>query len=109
MQNINGLYGKPVIVQFHLKPLIKALGFEIIGVIGPAPLEVRQIAEMGKLKPELIIDNAHNPAAGPVSEITGVKTVELINFPGYLNDDGTRCPDSLTGVLIYNSNRLFNE
>ena len=105
----NGLYGKPVIVQFHLKPLINALGFKIIGVIGPGPLEVSQIAEMGKLKPELIIDNAHNPAAGPVSEITGVKTVELINFPGYLNDDGTRCPDSLTGVLIYNSNRLFNE
>lgn len=102
-----GLYGKPVIVQFHLRPLIKALGFKILGVIGPAPLEVSKIAEMGKLKPELIIDNAHNPAAGPITEITGVRTIELINFPSYPNDDGTVSPESLIGVLKYDVNKLF--
>lgn len=102
-----GLYGAPVIVQFHLKPLIKALGFNILAVVGPAPLEASQIASMSKLKPAFIIDNAHNPAAAPIAEVTGAVSIELINFPGYPNDDGTVCPDSLIGVLKYNTGKLL--
>ena len=65
----SGLFNVPVIVHFHQKPLAEALGFEILGVFGPQPFEVRQIAEFGKMKPSLIIDNAHNPMAAPLVEI----------------------------------------
>ena len=102
-----GIYGKPVIVQFHHKELIRALGFEILAVAGPAPLEAGKIAELSKLKPELIIDNAHNPILKPVSEITGTASAELINFPGFHNNDGTVCPESLRGVLEYNTEMLL--
>jgi zinc transport system substrate-binding protein len=102
-----GLYGAPVIVQFHLKPIIEALGFNILAVIGPAPLEASQIVYMSKLKPALIIDNAHNPVAAPIAEVTGATTIKLINFPGYPNDDGSVCPDSLIGVLKYNIGKLL--
>lgn len=104
-----GLFGSPVLVQFHQKPLAQALGFEILGVFGPQPLEVRQIAEMGRLKPAFIIDNAHSPLASPLEEILGLDAVDLINFPGYRNADGSVCPDTLTGVLDYNLNKLIRK
>jgi hypothetical protein len=102
-----GLYGVPVLVQFHQKPLAMALGFEILGVFGPQPLEVRQIAELGKTEPVLIIDNAHNPMAAPLEEILGIKAVELVNFPGFLNEDGTTTPATLPGVMKSNVNKLL--
>ena len=102
-----GLYGKAVIVQFHHKALAKALGFEILASAGPGPLEAGDIVKLSKLKPDLIIDNAHNPVLKPVEEITGVERAELINFPGFHKEDGTVCPDTLTGVLNYNMDLLL--
>ena len=103
-----GRFGAPVLVQFHQKPLATALGFEILGVFGPQPLEVRQIAELGQTKPVLIIDNAHSPMSAPLEEILGIDAVELVNFPGYSLDDGTTVPVSLTGVLQYNVKELIH-
>ena len=102
-----GLYGKPVIVQFHHKDLIQALGFKILAAAGPAPLEAGEIAELAKMKPALIIDNAHNPVLKPLAEISGVKKLELVNFPGFPLDDGTVCPESLKGILEYNTGLLL--
>ena len=102
-----GLYGAPVLVHFHQKPLAQTLGFEILGVFGPQPLEVHQIAELGRMKPALIIDNAHNPTSAPLEEIIGMEAVELINFPGFPNKDGTVSPNSLTKVMKTNIERLL--
>lgn len=102
----SGLYGAPVLVQFHFRQLAEALGFEILAVFGPAPLGVSQIAEFGRLKPALIIDNAHNPLASPLAEITGARITELVNFPGFTDKDGTVTPDSLKGMLSYNIGKL---
>ena len=104
-----GLFGVPVLVQFHQKPLALALGFEILGEFGPQPLEVRQIAELGKMNPILIIDNAHNPMASPLTEILDVDVVELVNFPGYPNEDGTYTPGSLTGMLNRNVEEILEK
>lgn len=104
-----GLLGSQIIVQFHQKPLAAALGFDILGVFGPQPLEVRQIADFGKMKPKFIIDNAHNPMATPLIEILDVEAVELVNFPGFPNSDGTIYPDTLVGVMNYNVNKLLQQ
>ena len=101
-----GLFGAPILVHFHQKPLAQALGFEILGVFGPQPLEVRQIAELGKTKPVLIIDNIHNPMAAPLEEILDVGVVELVNFPGGSDDSGI-VSETLTGVLDYNISELL--
>ena len=103
----NKLYGKSVIVQFHHKDIIKALGFKILAVEGPRPLEAGMLAKLVKLKPELIIDNAHNPMFKPLEEITSSKRVELINFPGFLLEDKTSSPESLEGILEYNINKII--
>lgn len=103
----SGLFGLPVIVQFHQKPLVQALGFEIIGVFGPQPLEVRQIAELGRTEPALIIDNAHNPMGAPLEEILNVRRLELVNFPGFPLENGLYTPMTLTGVLKFNAGRLL--
>ncbi len=103
----SGLYGAPVIVNFHHKLLAEALGFKILAVFGPAPLEVSQLASLSTLKPVLIIDNAHNPIGSPLGEITGAGIVELVNFPGYTEKNGTVCPGSLKGILLCNTDKLI--
>ncbi|MBN1499248.1 MAG: hypothetical protein JW982_03790 [Spirochaetes bacterium] len=103
-----GIYGSPVFVNFHQKPLAEALGFKIIGVFGPMPLKVRQLQEFGNLKPVLIIDNVHNPLGQPLGEITGAERIELVNFPGYTGKDGKKVPATLIGVLKYNLKTLLD-
>lgn len=101
------LLGASVIVHFHQKPLAEILGFKILGVYGPQPFEVKQIRKFGKMKPKLIIDNAHNPMADPLERILKLDAIELVNFPEFPNPDGTVTPDTLTGVLKYNVERLL--
>lgn len=90
------LRDRPVLVHFHQAGLAEEIGLTVAGVFGPAPLEARQIGELTRLNPALIIDNGHNPIAGPLIETTGAASATWINFPG---TDGTR---SLLDVLAYN-------
>jgi len=103
----SGLYGAPVIVNFHHKLLAEAFGFKVLAVFGPAPLEVSRLASLGTLKPVLIIDNAHNPIGAPLGEITGAGIIELVNFPGFTEKNGTVCPGSLKGILLCNTDKLI--
>jgi len=102
-----GIFGVRVLVHFHQRPLAEALGFEIAGVFGPAPMEVGQLRKLGSLEPLFIIDNAHNPIAVPLAEITGAPAAELINFPGLYNDKEAGNFMSLIGVLTHNRNILL--
>lgn len=82
-----GLDDAPVLVHFHQRALAEELGMNVAGVFGPAPLEARQIEELTKAQPALIVDNGHNPVAQPIEETTDALVSIWYNFPGI---EGTR-------------------
>jgi zinc transport system substrate-binding protein len=82
----SGLKGQPVIVHFFQAGFAKEIGLNPVAVFGPAPLESYNLGELAKIDAVMIIDNQHNPIAQPLSEIKkGVRTIELLNFPGLFN------------------------
>ena len=89
-----GLAGAPIVVHAFQQPLMAELGFNVLAVFGPEPLEAAQIAKVSPLKAQLIIDNWHNEVASPLREtMKDARFASLINFPG---PDGTA---SLLDVL----------
>lgn len=96
-----GLYGAPVLVHFHQRPLAEALGFQVKGVFGPAPPRAKALMDLAEEDVKLIIDNSHNPLASPLSEMNGAPIVELSNFPSRLERD------SLLDMLRDNLNSLI--
>jgi zinc transport system substrate-binding protein len=81
-----GLKGKPVITHFFQRDFAKEIGLNVVGVFGPAPMELYELGELAKKNAVLLIDNAHNPISQPLAEMKkGVKVVELLNFPGIQN------------------------
>ena len=92
----------PVIVQYFLVPIAKEIGMDIRGIFGPRALEAYEIGELMGEDFRMILDNAHNPAAGPLAETRKESmTIELLNFPG---THGTK---SVQDVIIYNRNEVF--
>ncbi len=70
-----------VLVQQHQQPFVKWLGFEIVGVFSAGELTPAKVLEYANLKPDLVIDNFHNPQGKPIVEVAQCKYVELMNFP----------------------------
>jgi zinc transport system substrate-binding protein len=70
-----------VLVQQHQVPFVKWLGYPIAGVFGAGELSPARIMELAALKPDLIIDNFHNPQGRPIREVVRCPYAELINFP----------------------------
>jgi zinc transport system substrate-binding protein len=70
-----------VLVQQQQLPFVKWLGYRIVGVFGPGELSPARIMEMASLKPDLIVDNFHNPQGRPIREVVRCDYAELINFP----------------------------
>ena len=97
-----------MLVNFHQRPLVESLGFSILGVFGPQPLSPADISKLGKMNPDLIIDNIHNPIASPLEEILNRNAVILINFPQYPMKDGTRAPAGLLDVARFNVDRILD-
>ena len=92
---------KNIIVHFHQQGPAKSLGLEPALVFGPAPASLSQIRDVLGIKPELVIDNFHNPQAAPFLEQTpSPAVVQWINFPG---TGGTL---SLLDVMKYNRAQL---
>ena len=99
----NGLNKKPALVHFFQQSLMEELGINVVAVFGPAHPEPRQIVSLSKTNAFLIVDNSHNPVAGPVREILKeADYIMLLNFPGLYN---TR---TLADVLRYNIDMLAN-
>jgi zinc transport system substrate-binding protein len=97
-----GAPGGDVICQAMQAPFIRELGLSIKGVFGPAPLEPGHLGNLTGRNPRLIVDNWHNPVAGPLKVIyPGAPLAVLINFPG---PAGTL---SLADVLEYNGKELL--
>ena len=98
-----GAAGAEVICHFFQKPLAKELGFRIIGVFGPAPLEASELNKLDGKRPDFIIDNWHNDVGKPLLEIMpDVPAAVFINFPGHSDTQ------TLTDVLHYNRKELRN-
>jgi len=96
-----GLAGAPIVAHVFQAPLMTELGFRVVGVFGPGPLEAAQIAKLSPLSAKLIVDNWHNEAGGPLREtMKSARYASLINFPG---PDGTT---SLLDVLADDRARL---
>jgi zinc transport system substrate-binding protein/iron/zinc/copper transport system substrate-binding protein len=70
-----------VLVQQHQQPFAKWLGYNIVGVFGAEEMSPAKVMEYANLKPDLVIDNFHNPQGKPIVEVAKCKYVELINFP----------------------------
>lgn len=96
-----GLTDRAIAVHAFQLPLVRDLGVEPDAVFGPGPLTARQIDQITRLEPALIIDVWHNESASPLREtLPNAVFVSLINFPGR---DGTR---TLLDVLDHNRSAL---
>lgn len=88
-----------VLVHFHQQGLAEWLGYNVVGVFGPDELSPARVVELTQLKPDLIMDNYHNPQAQAVQEITGCRRVELRNFPETETD-------TIEALLLDNARKL---
>ena len=64
----------------HL-PLAKDLGLNIAASFGPAEMSPSEIADAAGADYDLIIDNVHNPVAGPAAEVSDAVVLIWRNFP----------------------------
>lgn len=96
-----GAAGAEVICHFFQRPLAEELGFTVIGVFGPAPIEASELNRLSEMKPDFLIDNWHNDVGAPLREIMPeIPAAVFINFPGH---EGT---ETLLDVLRYNREKL---
>ncbi len=91
--------GKRVLVQKHQLPFVKWLGYQVVAEFGPEELSPAKMGELAALKPDLIIDNLHNPQGQGIADMAKCPRVELRNFPS---------PDhkSLQDLLMDNARKL---
>ncbi len=75
------LHEKRVVVQMHQEEFIRWLGFDVVGVFSAEELSPARVIEFASLKPDLVIDNYHNPQGMGIAEVAGVPRVEIRNFP----------------------------
>ncbi len=77
----NNISRKRVLVQKYQVPVVKWLGFDVIGVFNADELSPNKVMEYARMKPDMVIDNFHNPQGKPIAEIAKCDYVALINFP----------------------------
>jgi len=77
----NKISQKRVLVQKYQIPLVKWLGFDVIGVFNTEELSPNKVMEYAMMKPDMVIDNFHNPQGKPIAEIAKCDYVAIINFP----------------------------
>jgi hypothetical protein len=94
--------GRRAVVNSMQTPFISWLGIDIAGEYGPAEPSPALVLELVNLKPDVVIDNYHNPSGRPIAEAAKAPYAELINFPG---KDGTQ---TIEDVFRYNAGILLN-
>jgi zinc transport system substrate-binding protein len=88
-----------VLVHFHHEAFVRWLGYDVVAVFGPDELSPAKAAELAMLKPDLVIDNYHNPQGAAIAEIAGCSRVELRNFPA-------RATDTIEELFTFNAEKL---
>lgn len=79
------------------------LGLNVVAKFGAGPLSSDQIADAARNKYDLVIDNAHNPVAGPVAEVSPSSVILVwSNFPDHVGGN------ALYEVIENNLNMLWN-
>lgn len=79
------------------------LGLNVAGKFGSGPLSSDQIAEAALNKYDLVIDNAHNPVAAPIAQVSPSSVILVwSNFPDHLGGN------ALYEVIENNLNMLWN-
>lgn len=68
-------------VNINQTPLAYDLGLNVTGVFGSGALSASQIADAASGSYDIIIDNVHNPVAGPAAEVSGLPMAIWRNFP----------------------------
>lgn len=97
-----GLEGARVYCNVNQIYLAKDLGFEIADTFGPGPVTSEQIAKAKNGEYAFIIDNVHNPVAGPLVEVCpSAKYVIWRNFPEKIERNALR------NVVKENISKIF--
>ena len=79
------------------------LGLNVVAKFGSGPLSSDQIADAARNKYDLVIDNAHNPVAGPVAEVSPSSVILVwSNFPDHVGGN------ALYEVIENNLNMLWD-
>jgi hypothetical protein len=73
---------KRAAVQGYMKAYAEWMGFEVVGAFGPGEPSPAQLAAIMRAKPDLVIDNYHNPGGAVLAESLKIPYALLINFPG---------------------------
>lgn len=76
-----GLSGAKVYCNKNQIYLAKDLGLDVVEIFGPGPVTSQQILTAKEGDFAFIIDNVHNPVAGPLTEVSGAKYIIWRNFP----------------------------
>ena len=98
----SGLEQKTFYVHKDQMPLATDLGLTIAGTFGSAPLTAEQLDEIAANKYDYIIDNVHNPVAGPAKQVSpDTKIIIWRNFPEKLEKK------ALYNVVKKNCEMLF--
>ncbi|HBG17595.1 MAG TPA: hypothetical protein DDW93_12510 [Firmicutes bacterium] len=82
-----GINEQRVVVQQHQEAFVRWLGYEVVGVFSAEELTPAKVMEFARLKPQVVIDNFHNPQGKGVAEVAEIPRVELRNFPSESGDD----------------------
>jgi hypothetical protein len=86
-----GLDKVPAMVHAMQVPLAKDLGLDVRATFGSAPATAAQISDAATGTYGIIIDNIHNPVAGPLAEVSpSSKLVVWRNFPETVGGDALR-------------------
>ena len=96
----NDLASLRVLCHAMQTPLAEDLGLNVVKTFGSAPMTAEQIRDASENDYDLVIDNVHNPVAGPVKEVSDAVIVVWRNFP----DKTGR--GALTGVVEANIEAL---
>jgi len=96
-------YGKlTVFAHKDQAELARDLGLNVLATFS-SPLSSDQIADAARSKYDLVIDNAHNPGASPIAEVSPQSAIMVwSNFPDHLGGD------ALCHVVENNIELLFN-
>ncbi|WP_270167194.1 hypothetical protein [Paenibacillus sp. SYP-B4298] len=91
---------KKVVAQVYMAPFLKWLGYNVVAEYGPDEVTPSQLANLAKLEPELIVDNAHMPQGAGFAQIAkDTKRVELRSYP----EQGMT---TVLDILRYNAQQL---
>lgn len=102
MDAYRAVNSRKVAVHFHQQALLKSLGYNVVAVFGPGPVNPKDLLSMKNSGAEFIIDNFHGPVGGGISEVLPIaEYYQFMNFPGQ------NSTETLLDVVSYNMEQIY--